>query len=332
MTQQLITPTGYLVSDAAPQTPEWYAARREGITGTDLPKILGLTQYGNALTVWRDKRGEKVDVAGEEAEWGTRLEPIVADVWAEQESAPVVAVGVLAQIEAPWIRASLDRVVERCPDGDSAPNGCALEIKTRNAYVESKWRDDIPDDTLAQVQWGLVTTGLDHAHIACLIGGQKMRTFRVDRDVELETYLVNAAKPVWQNVVDQVPPDVAADKDGVLLRELNEMFAKRAGAVQVDPDVVRPILWAYKKRTALENLVKARKNVAKTILVQLLGGGDTAEIDGKVVYTYKRPQESSEVTAPNLRRLKAEEPKTYDALVAKGIITTASNNPRINIK
>ena len=108
---QLVTPTGVLITDAAPETEEWFAARREGITGTDLPKILGLSKYGNALAVWQDKRGEWTDDAGEAARWGQLLEEPVAEEWAERNDTIVERIGVVANVEYPWMRASLDRVI-----------------------------------------------------------------------------------------------------------------------------------------------------------------------------------------------------------------------------
>ena len=76
-----VTPTGVLVYDGAPHTDEWFAARRRGITATDVPKILGLTEYGTARHVWLDKQGlAPVDEGSEAARWGTLLEDIVAKV------------------------------------------------------------------------------------------------------------------------------------------------------------------------------------------------------------------------------------------------------------
>lgn len=325
-----VTPTGVLVYDGEPHTPEWYAARREGITGTDLPKILGLSKYGNALSVWRDKRGEAAaDEAGEAAKWGLLLEAPIAEAWAEENNTTCRKVGVLAHGNLRWMRASLDRLVGWCPD-DGLMN-CGLEIKTRSAYVAGKWRDEIPDDVLAQVQWGLMVTGLDHMHVATLIGGQKLHTYRVDHDRLLEEYLLRSARTVWEAVQAGVPPEVHPDAEGVLLRELNAMFAKREGERELPPQTALRHLEDYAEAHRQEVLAKIAKTVNKTALVKMLGDGEAGLVDGQRVFTYRPQKQTDEVTAGQLARLKNECPELYADLVAQGYITKTDPSPKFNL-
>lgn len=328
----LITPTGILVTDAAPETDAWFAARREGITGTDLPKILGITQYGNALSVWLDKRGELDDDTGEAARWGQILEHPVANEWASRHDAELWPVGVLANVDQPWIRASLDRLVVpgTCPDGEDDP--CGLEVKTRSAFKSKVFRSEVPDDVLAQTTWGLLTTGLHHMHVAVLIGGQELRSFRVDRDEKVEEYLLTAAAAVWEAVQDGVPPEAHPDAEGVLLALLNKLYAKRAGDRDLDPDKARPWIDQYAEGAEIEKQGKALKEQAKTALVQLLDDGDTALIDGMTAFTYRAPDPGETFTAANLRKFKTDQPEVYEALRAEGYITATRPGPRFDMK
>jgi putative phage-type endonuclease len=335
MSGQLVTPTGRLVTEAEPATPAWFIARRNGITGTDLPKILGLTpKYGNALTVWRDKRGESSDDdAGEAAEWGNIFEEPIAQKWASLEKTTVRRVGVLENKFVPWMRASLDRLVGLCPDGDTVAGlECGLEVKTRNAYKAGEFRDGIPDDVLAQVQWGLRVTGLPHMHVAVVIGGQKLYRFRVDRDAELEAYLFAQAESVWMDVQLGHPPDVAADAEGTLLRELNDMFRKREGDRELPGAAAQVQLDSYREGHRIESQGKAAKTVAKTELVKMLGDGEVGLLDGVPAFTYRRPDPTDELTAGQLRRLAVTAPNLYSKLVAEGYITQTKPNPKFNLK
>jgi putative phage-type endonuclease len=330
----LTTPTGRLVTDAAPKTDEWFAARREGITGTDLPKILGLTKYGNALSVWLDKRGELTGDAGEAALWGQILEDPVAQEWARRHDAEVERVGVIANAERPWIRASLDRLVTpgTCPDGDVGRSRCGLEIKTRSAFKSNVFRSEVPDDVLAQTEWGLLTTGLHHMHVAVLIGGQELRSFRVDRDEKVEEYLLQAAEPVWQAVLEGIPPEAHPDAEGVLLDLLNELYSKRAGDRELDPEKARPWVDQYAEGAEVEKRGKALKEQAKAALVQLIDDGDAGVIDGAPVFTYRTPEPGEAFTAANLRKLCTDQPEIYEALRADGYITTTRPGPRFAMK
>jgi putative phage-type endonuclease len=332
----LVTPTGMLLSDAEPLSEAWFVARRNGISATDLPQILGFSQYGNALSVWRDKRGEGMkDSDSEPAFWGRELEPVVAEVWADRNDTTVRPVGVLVNQDRPWMVASLDRLVTGvCPDY-SVPEatligGCGLEVKTRNAYVAGKWRDDIPDDVLAQVQWGLMVTGLPHLHVACLLGGQRMETYTIGRDPELEAYLLRAATPVWDAVLEGIPPRVHADAEGVLLRELNDMFKQREGTREL-PEEAWDHLFAYRDAHAKEVDATRTKKIAKGELVQMLGDGEVAEINGQKVFTYKRPKAKDELTADRLRKLHEDCPELYADMVAQGYITKTEPEPRFNL-
>lgn len=332
----LVTPTGVLVPEAsAPLTPEWFAARRKGITATDLPKILGLSNYGNALSVWNDKRTVREDSAGEAARWGNILEEPVAQQWAADSDTRVRPVGTLAHVNNPWMLASLDRIVTGpCPTNDPLMiGGCGLEVKTRSAYVAGKWKEDVPDDVLAQVQWGLMVTGLPHMHVACLIGGQKLSTYTVARDNELEAYLLSKAAPVWECVRTGVPPNVDADAAGVLVRELNAMFAKREGAVSVDPFTAEGYITSYREGHRLEKRGKALKQVAMGNMVKMLGGAEVATgEDDEPLWTYKRPAAKFELTADQRARLEQENPELHAELVAQGYITKNDPNPRFNLK
>ncbi|RYZ27995.1 MAG: hypothetical protein EOP01_07020, partial [Propionibacteriaceae bacterium] len=114
---RLASPAGVLLTPAEPESELWFAQRRGGITATDLPKILGFSDYGNALSVWLDKRGELAwDEAGEAARWGTLLEDVVAREWARRREVKVRRIGVLRNADDPWMRASLDRVVTGCSE------------------------------------------------------------------------------------------------------------------------------------------------------------------------------------------------------------------------
>lgn len=326
----LDTPTGVLVTNAAPETEEWFAARRGGITGTDLPKILGMSKYGNALSVWLDKRGEYLDEAGEAAMWGHVLEEPVAQEWARRTGATIAPIGVLAHHVDQWMRASLDRLVPHCPEGDI--RACGLEIKTRSAFKADEWRDGMPDSVLAQVAWGRRVSGLHHMHVAALIGGQRLVTHRYDRDDVLEGYLLDAARPVWECVQDGTPPEVHPDADGVLLDLLDRLYSDRAGIVDLDPDQAEKWLAQYADGGDLEKQGKALKAEAKSALVQLLGPGEIGCVNDVPRLTYRPDPAGDTVTADNLRAYKTADPDRYDTLRDEGLITTTNPRPTFRLK
>jgi len=309
----LATPTAVLVSTAEAESPEWFAQRRDGITATDIPKILGLSSYGNALSVWE---------AGEAALWGQILEDPVAQEWARRNSARVEKVGTVAHVDRPWQRCSLDRQVYGCPDGP-----CPLEVKTRSAFVSGRWSGDIPDDVLAQVTWQMVVTGYDHTHLAVLIGGQSLREFRVNRtspavaasspsqevgrelridvDPEVEAFVVSEAERVWGHVLDGTPPAVEADD--LLAQILDQIYATREGVTVADLDQVQDLIADYDRALADENAAKAAKASARAGLIQLMGDGHALrvpEIDGPAVTYFSQTRRAYAVPESTTRVLR----------------------------
>lgn len=321
-----VTPTGVLVTSAPPETEPWFAARRDGITGTDLPRILGYSTFGNALSVWLDKRGELPDnPPGEPAYWGQILEDPIARRWAELNNMKVRRVGVLAHAGDGWMRASLDRLVTGCPYGR-----CGLEVKNRNAYVTGRYRDGVPDDIAAQVLWGLRVTGLDHMHVAVLIGGNDLRTFRIDRDPEVEEYLVKQARVVWDAVQEGVPPTVDPDGDGVLLDLLNRLYADREGERDLDPSEADPWVGLYRVGHRTEADGKRLKKRAVTGLVQLIDDGDAARLDDRPLFTYRRSSDSVSVTADDVRRMLRDDPDLHALLTERDYLTTRRGTRRFH--
>jgi len=324
-----VSPTGRIVTDADAGTPPWFAARRAGITGTDLPKILGDSPYGNALSVWHDKRGDILDdLVSEAGEWGHILEDPIAQEWARRNKVQVVRVGVVANTKHDWQRASLDRLVHGCPDAEI----CGLEVKTRSAFKAGMFRDDIPDDVLAQVAWGRLVTGLPHMHVAVLIGGQQMLEFTYEPDVQLETFLIEKASALWQAVEDNNPPDVEPDSDGVLIGLLNKLYESRAGTRELPPKDVEKWVAQYRAAHVDEKAAAALKEKAKAALIALLDDGEIGVVNEEPVFTYRRPSASYSVPTKALAELKSEDPELYEQLLAGEWITESSPSPRFLLK
>lgn len=276
------TPTARLVlSVDAPRT-EWLEARRAGIAATDVVAILGQSKYRNALDVWTDKTMplNPDDAAGEAAFWGTRLEEPVAQAWAERHDVKIRRVGLVAHEAEPWMLASLDRLVSGCPDGR-----CALEVKTRSLFVAADWERALPQDVRVQVWWQLMVSGLDHIHVAALIGGQRLVEHRVDLPPADEALRIrNAAAAVWQAVQANTPPDLPAELWTTDF--LDARYAGRDGSVEVDGAAVE-VLAEYEQVNAQLTELEARKAELRTQLVGALGDAEAATYAGQTLYTYR---------------------------------------------
>lgn len=285
-TTRRITPSAYLVLPYDAPRKQWLAARREGITATDLPKILGMSDYGTAIDVWREKLGltdTDFDLAigeNEAALWGVNFEDVVAKVWADHMDVKVRRIGIIANVEEPWMLASLDRLVTGCPDGR-----CALEVKTRSGYVGKEWDNGAPADVTAQVEWQLIVSGLDHEHVAALIGGQRLvhHVIQAPSD-KRRAELIDAARIVFDSVgsgeAPKLPENLWTD---AYLEQLHE---NREGSVEI-PLAVAELVIEYNELLMVLKDLETDKAEMRTKLIGQLGEYEIGMLNGKQVYSYK---------------------------------------------
>jgi putative phage-type endonuclease len=311
-----VTPTARLILPANADREQWLTTRRRGIGSSDLAALLGLSRYGNELTVYYDKRGElplETDDS-EPALWGRSLEENVAREWARRNRTFGRRVGLVSNIDRPWQMCTLDRRVLNCPINQGEQ--CALEIKCRDKMKAPMWRKGCPDDVLAQTLHQADVCGFDHMHVAVLIGGNDYRQFTVwTRDYEqLTADLRAAAGELWQRVVDGRPPALTGDMDpGPLLDLYKRLHPERSGVVHIDRDGdAQDALADYLDACATASAAEKAKKAAHARMLAALGGAEMALMGDRPAYSI---EQSSRETA-DIKRLRERWPEAYEECVA----------------
>lgn len=237
--RRLVTPWAYQVCPSSLETADrerWLGLRREGIGGSDIAAVLGLdvTPDGRprrtAWQVYLDKRGELAgaddDLSERAAEmiwFGHEMEAVAAKRFRlANPGVRLIRAGMLARRDQPWMRVNLDRRVTGCPDGP-----CLWEGKNRNAYAHRDYDpggdpDKVPDGPAAQVHWGLIVTGYGHGHLAVVLGGNELRTYRIDANPGLHKTMVEEASWFWHECVlaGVAPPVDSSERTGRILARL----------------------------------------------------------------------------------------------------------------
>ncbi|MEB8535194.1 YqaJ viral recombinase family nuclease [Acidithiobacillus ferriphilus] len=192
-----------LVSTKEMSREEWLQWRNRGIGSSDAPVAIGMSRYKSPLELWMEKTGRKMqeDISNKDAVfWGTTLEPIVANVYAEKTGKKVRRVNsVLQHPDYPFMLANLDRIVE---------GGGVLEIKTAGLRSQGQWEEGVPLPYQIQVLHQLAVTGKAWADVAVLIGGQEFRIYRIERDEERIAQLVELETAFWNHVEQETAPEV----------------------------------------------------------------------------------------------------------------------------
>lgn len=302
--------TAALLAPAGLPRDKWLEVRRHGIGGSDVAAVLGMDSRTSPLVLFMEKIGElDDDDAGEAAEWGNLLEPVVASKWQDDNGVDFMwQPGVLHHPDRPWQIANPDRFFRTSPveaDDDLFQPDGLLEVKTTNQWLGDEWDEDeerMPSRARLQIQHYLDVTGLDVAHVACLIGGQKLVTFTERYDVELAEMIRGATSRFWHDhVLARVPPPVGGSKATAdLLGRLYEVPTEDIAVL--DADDIRPLIAA---RRALKAVEKDTENAIRGVdnqIKDLLREKQIGLVDGEPVVTWKQQNRAGYTVAPTTFR------------------------------
>lgn len=215
---------------------EWLALRRQGIGGSDVAAILGLSKLKTPQELWMDKTGRLAQEAHspdaeERMHWGNALEDVVAKHYAQQSGQKVQRINqILHHPECPIAMANLDRVVlEEGKRGRWDPAAGrvlgaqkVLEVKTAHAMAMrgDGWgepgTDEVPEAYWLQCMWYMGITKLPTADLAVLFGGQKFVRYTIEYQPDVFDSLLEQVNKWWQQyVVADTPPPPRSEADAL---------------------------------------------------------------------------------------------------------------------
>ncbi|MET7949254.1 lambda-exonuclease family protein [Micromonospora sp. NPDC005324] len=300
-----VTPTAVRLLPADAPRDTWLTARRNGIGSSDVAAILGVADHNTAVHVYRDKRGDLVDDAGEAALWGNLLEEPVAREWARRQRSVIQRVGLVAHVDQPWRMATLDRRVAECPMNREVRTACALEVKCRSAFKASRWRSDIPDDVLAQCTWQMAVTGYDHIHVAVLLGGNELKMTVAHRDEAMERYVLREVDRFrTEHLLAGVEPDWDLNRAAALIEMDALMHPDRVGEISLDEvgEVMEYAELSARKGAADRALKRTRATLAR-----LAAGARSVKFGDQLAYTFDPVTKRT----TDLDRLREQWPQAY---------------------
>lgn len=285
---------------------EWLDSRRKGIGGSDVAAIAGLNPWKSPMRVFLEKTGQVLDdEAGEAAYWGTKLEAIVAEEFAERTGLKVRRRNAILQHPGyPWMLANVDRLI--------IGQNVGLEVKTASAYKTGDWeQDSLPDQYMLQIQHYMAVTGYKQWWIAVLIGGNKFMSKLVERDEDIIRYLIQIESDFWNNhVIPNVPPAFDGSQDATDL--LRSKYPVGRPTVIDLPSDAEWLIKQYEVAAEDEKEAKDRKEAAANQLKSLLGENETGLVNGRQV-TWKR----FEASRFDSKSLQADMPDVYGKYLKK---------------
>jgi putative phage-type endonuclease len=191
-----------------PGSDPWHAARANGIGGSEIAAVLGLSPYESRFSLWHRKKGmiapvEETDVMY----WGKIHEPAICAEFAKRHpdwelrpSPTYAAAGHPAEIANP------DRLVL-----DSEWRTVAI-VEAKTSRDDEGWgeegTDQIPVHYRAQCLWYLMVLGVTTCHVAVLIAGSEYREYVVEYDPAEALLMRNAAAEFMRTLADDERPAI----------------------------------------------------------------------------------------------------------------------------
>ena len=282
--------------------PEWLAARRHGIGGSDAAAILGVSPWQSRYSLYLDKTSAEPVQKSETAamRFGNIMEPVVAELFAEQTGMTVTKdTNLYRHPVHEFMLANLDGLV-------STTNGdvdALLEVKT-SRY---QWKR-VPDYYVSQVQHYMAVTGMPVTYVAALFNGEEFTYFEIPRDDKYIDRLVNLEGEFWQSVQKQLQPDI--DGSEATYNAVRKQYDAESGlSVELSADVAQ-LIEERAQAKALVDQYEEMVREAESKIMTALGQAEVGTIAGKSVVTWKSQSRSS-VDAKALKEAHPEIAKQF---------------------
>ena len=275
----------------------------QGIGGSDVAALLGLSPFKTPLELWAQKVGHpmrKTNV-GVHLRFGQFVEPFVALEYERLTGLHTVEhKPSLIHPDYGFMYGHVDRFVMPHSDTPAVVDGIVLaetllECKTTSVFNKDEWgeegSDQVPNAYLLQCAWYMAITGCARADIAVLIGNQDFRLYRIQRDEKLERLMIEQAQSFWfEHVMAGVPPMPQTVNDVKLLFPQDE----QGKTLEATPD----ILQAIEELVELQNKSKSleeKAEAAKTKIMNSMGPAERLCHNGQVLATWKLPKPTQRI-------------------------------------
>lgn len=179
-------------------TPEWLEWRRQGVGSSEVPSLMGESDFSTPLEIWRIKTGRDQEQTSSWAmQRGTDAEPKIRALYELQYDVDTPPCLVEHQ-EHSYLRVSLD--------GYNAEQSLVVEFKYPGKDKHQEAIDGkVPRCYYGQVQYQLAVTGAQLCHYVSF-NGSEIAIVPVKRDEEYIERMLQVVKSFWESVLNDIPP------------------------------------------------------------------------------------------------------------------------------
>jgi putative phage-type endonuclease len=268
------------------RTPEWLAARENGIGASDAPAAIGVSPWKSPLSLWAEKLGLiPAQPPTLPMMLGTELEPLIARLYTEATGTKVRRVNMLRQHPThTFMLASLDRRAGTKP--------VELKYSARGTGYGDPGTDEVPDDVLVQVLHQLAVMDEDEADVAAVIGGRSdVQIYTIRRDAAAEAAIIEREAVLWDHVLSRTEPPL--DASDSTASALVAMYPQDDGeTIESTDEEIRAAFVQLREAAAAVAAGEAVEKAAKTVLKDAMGNASRLVVPGVGYATWKTPKDS----------------------------------------
>ena len=279
--------------------------RSKYIGGSDIGAILGLSRFRSPLEVWMEKTGKETKRPDSlPLRFGAFAESFVASEYARSTGFELIHdESIYIHPQHSFMSAHIDRFVLEGGAASSTSTSTPtriLECKTANPFSAGDWgevgSDEVPMSYLCQCIWYMAITNINKVDLAVLFGNSDFRIYEINRDLELESAILQKASLFWtENVLKDIAPPVQCETD------CHTLFSKGDPAKSVEAKV--QTLELTQRIKLLNSEINVREEEISSIkqnIMNQMGEAETLHYQGKVLATWKAPKPSFRLDSKSL--------------------------------
>ena len=257
---------------------EWHDLRARHIGGSEVSALFDLAPedtpgYARSrFALWHIKAGNASapPVDNPRVSWGLRLEAVIAEAAATENSWSVQKGGYVSDVHCEGLGCTLDYVIEYDPT-ENGPG--ALEIKNVDWLVHKRsWDTEPPPHVLLQLMHQLAATGYGWGAVCCLVGGNDLRVFRYKARPALIQDIRRRVTEFWASIdAGKEPPVDGSESASAVLKSLHPVVDDNAKDMRENNEwsvAAHDLYMAAEGRKA----AKQAYDLAKNRIIVLLDG------------------------------------------------------------
>ena len=198
---------------------DWLHFRTKGIGASDVPSILGFSEYESPMAKFDEKislnpkrkfenlamfLGKKAETLNAEMweYWDGSVEGMMANYYSGNKIRRCRKINAYVQNpKFPWLFVSLDRIINKHVYKGKQFGEGALELKNLSSYEEAKWEGGIPLKHILQVQTQMTVCEFDYGELGVKLDDRNYTVYPFERNKSISEQIIDQTHDFWFNRV-----------------------------------------------------------------------------------------------------------------------------------